>query len=107
MKHRNQEARSYSLLFSRFPDSRTTCPTECPHGRVRVRLVPDFILEVRPYQLTNSTRMGIAFSIVGTSLLIGTPIEGALLHQADGKGYVWHRSIIFCGVRIQMARFGK
>jgi MCP family monocarboxylic acid transporter-like MFS transporter 10 len=41
--------------------------------------------------------MGIAFSIVGVSLLIGTPIEGALLPNRDGK-YVWGNSIIFCAV---------
>lgn len=43
------------------------------------------------------TRMGIAFSIVGVSLLIGTPIEGALLPSRDGR-YVWDNSIIFCAV---------
>ena len=45
--------------------------------------------------------MGIAFSIVGMSLLLGTPIEGALLHMrsADGHGgFLWSKSIIFCGV---------
>jgi hypothetical protein len=41
--------------------------------------------------------MGIAFSIVGVSLLIGTPIEGALLPSRDGR-YVWDNSIIFCAV---------
>ena len=43
--------------------------------------------------------MGIAFSIVGMSLLLGTPIEGALLHMrsADDE-FLWLGSIIFCGV---------
>jgi len=41
--------------------------------------------------------MGIAFSIVGVSLLIGTPIEGALLPSRNGR-YVWDNSIIFCAV---------
>ena len=43
--------------------------------------------------------MGIAFSIVGISLLLGTPIEGALLRirMAD-DGFIWSKSIIFCGV---------
>ena len=43
------------------------------------------------------TRIGFAFSVVGLSLLVGTPIEGALLH-AKGGVYLWHRPIIFCGV---------
>ena len=42
-------------------------------------------------------RMGIAFSIVGVSLLVGTPIEGALL-RLRLDGYEWHRAVIFCGV---------
>ena len=43
--------------------------------------------------------MGIAFSIVGMSLLLGTPIEGALLHMRSADdGFLWLRSIIFCGV---------
>jgi hypothetical protein len=43
--------------------------------------------------------MGIAFSIVGMSLLLGTPIEGALLHMRSADdGYLWVGSIIFCGV---------
>ena len=43
--------------------------------------------------------MGIAFSIVGMSLLLGTPIEGALLHMRSADdGFLWLGSIIFCGV---------
>ena len=50
--------------------------------------------------------MGIAFSIVGISLLLGTPIEGALLHMrsADG-GFLWFGSIIFCGVSLSHSFF--
>jgi len=65
-----------------------------------VSLIPALLAQLSAHMGELGTRMGIAFSIVGTSLLIGTPIEGALLHQADGKGYVWHRSIIFCGVMV-------
>ena len=44
--------------------------------------------------------MGIAFSIVGISLLLGTPIEGALLRMRTADdGFLWFKSIIFCGVR--------
>jgi MCP family monocarboxylic acid transporter-like MFS transporter 10 len=43
--------------------------------------------------------MGIAFSIVGISLLLGTPIEGALLQMRSADdGFLWFGSIIFCGV---------
>jgi hypothetical protein len=43
--------------------------------------------------------MGIAFSIVGISLLLGTPIEGALLRMRSADdGFLWFESIIFCGV---------
>lgn len=41
--------------------------------------------------------MGIAFSAVGSAFLVGTPIEGALLHGMDGS-FVWWRPITFCGV---------
>jgi MFS transporter, MCT family, solute carrier family 16 (monocarboxylic acid transporters), member 10 len=49
--------------------------------------------------MSKSTRMGIAFSIVAISLLLGTPIEGALLHMRSAEdGFLWLGSIIFCGV---------
>jgi hypothetical protein len=38
--------------------------------------------------------MGIAFSIVGVAMLVGTPIEGALL----GNAFKWWKAIVFCGV---------
>ncbi|KAJ7468246.1 major facilitator superfamily domain-containing protein [Mycena galericulata] len=50
------------------------------------------------------TRMGVAFSFVSVSMLIGTPISGALLHSSDGN-YVWFRPIVFCGVRIGTALY--
>lgn len=40
--------------------------------------------------------MGVAFTVVAVSMLIGTPINGALL----GHGFAWSRAIIFCGVRM-------
>jgi MCP family monocarboxylic acid transporter-like MFS transporter 10 len=44
-------------------------------------------------------RMGLAFSIVGFSMLIGTPMEGALLHHRNTLGrFSWDHSIILCGV---------
>lgn len=47
--------------------------------------------------------MGIAFSIVGVSALIGTPIEGALLHLRPA-GYEWYRALIFCGVSASLTQ---
>ncbi|EIW53756.1 MFS general substrate transporter [Trametes versicolor FP-101664 SS1] len=45
-------------------------------------------------------RMGLAFSIVGTSMLVGTPVFGALLDSASAPGSrVWWRAIVFAGVR--------
>jgi MFS transporter, MCT family, solute carrier family 16 (monocarboxylic acid transporters), member 10 len=50
--------------------------------------------------------MGIAFSIVGMSLLLGTPIEGALLRmRAADDGFLWFKSIIFCGVGLSLLFF--
>lgn len=46
-------------------------------------------------------RMGIAFSIVSIAMLIGTPVEGALLGRKDAE-IVWSRSIIFCGVMVTL-----
>ncbi|KJA18709.1 hypothetical protein HYPSUDRAFT_1097662, partial [Hypholoma sublateritium FD-334 SS-4] len=43
------------------------------------------------------TRIGFAFSVVGISLLVGTPIEGALLHESGGL-YLWYKPILFCAV---------
>ena len=52
--------------------------------------------------------MGIAFSIVGMSLLLGTPIEGALLHMRSANdGFLWLGSIIFCGVSLSHSFFIK
>ena len=46
--------------------------------------------------------MGLAFSVVGVSMLVGTPIFGALLNtNASGPGavLVWWRALVFAGVR--------
>ncbi|KAI0824487.1 MFS general substrate transporter [Trametes gibbosa] len=47
-------------------------------------------------------RMGLAFSLVGTSMLVGTPVFGALLDAgpAPGSGRVWWKAIVFAGVCI-------
>ncbi|KAI0653724.1 MFS general substrate transporter [Cubamyces menziesii] len=52
-------------------------------------------------------RMGLAFSLVGTSMLVGTPIFGALLDTEGGAGrtLVWWKAIVFAGVRPLSALF--
>ncbi|KAL1939552.1 hypothetical protein VTO73DRAFT_9863 [Trametes versicolor] len=45
-------------------------------------------------------RMGLAFSIVGTSMLVGTPVFGALLSTTSGGPRVWWRALVFAGVCI-------
>ncbi|OSD00576.1 MFS general substrate transporter [Trametes coccinea BRFM310] len=44
-------------------------------------------------------RMGLAFSLVGTSMLVGTPVFGALLDVGGGEGTerVWWRAVVFAG----------
>ncbi|KAI9069729.1 MFS general substrate transporter [Trametes sanguinea] len=45
-------------------------------------------------------RMGLAFSLVGTSMLVGTPVFGALLDASGGdvKERIWWRAVVFAGV---------
>ncbi|KAI0752945.1 major facilitator superfamily domain-containing protein [Daedaleopsis nitida] len=52
-------------------------------------------------------RMGLAFSLVGVSNLLGTPIFGALLSTGDGRTatgaddpLVWWKALVFAGVCI-------
>lgn len=70
-----------------------------------VSLIPSLLAQLSSHAGEHGTRMGIAFSIVGVSLLIGTPIEGALLPSRDGK-YVWDNSIIFCAVMVLCGAVG-
>ncbi|CDO74353.1 hypothetical protein BN946_scf184582.g2 [Trametes cinnabarina] len=42
-------------------------------------------------------RMGLAFSLVGTSMLVGTPVFGALLDTRGGGERVWWRAVVFAG----------
>ncbi|KAF7342228.1 Riboflavin transporter MCH5 [Mycena venus] len=63
-----------------------------------VSLIPTLIVQSASHCGEHGTRMGVAFSFVSVSMLIGTPISGALLHSADGN-YIWYRPIVFCGVR--------
>ncbi|KAJ7692873.1 major facilitator superfamily domain-containing protein [Mycena rosella] len=64
-----------------------------------VSLVPSLILSTASNCGEHGTRMGVAFSIVSISMLVGTPISGALLNSA-GTDYVWYRPIVFCGITL-------
>ncbi|KAF9472707.1 MFS general substrate transporter [Pholiota conissans] len=70
-----------------------------------VALIPSLLARFSSHPGEHGTRIGIAFSIVGISLLIGTPIEGALLHGEHGL-YVWYRPIVFCGVMAMSGAIG-
>ncbi|KAJ7722850.1 major facilitator superfamily domain-containing protein [Mycena metata] len=64
-----------------------------------VSLIPSLIIQSAAHCGEHGTRMGVAFSLVSVSMLIGTPISGALLHS-DAGNYVWYRAIVFCGIML-------
>ena len=43
--------------------------------------------------------MGLAYTVVAASNLIGNPIAGALLSTSSGGPLTWWRAIVFTGVR--------
>jgi MFS transporter, MCT family, solute carrier family 16 (monocarboxylic acid transporters), member 10 len=47
--------------------------------------------------------MGIAFSVVAIAMLIGTPINGALLAGDQTHEFTWWKAIVFSGVRVPVA----
>ncbi|KAJ7594143.1 major facilitator superfamily domain-containing protein [Mycena floridula] len=63
-------------------------------------LVPSLVGQLSRHVGEMGTRMGVAFTLVGISSLIGTPIEGALLHHNGQTSYTWWKSIVFCGVSV-------
>ncbi|KAJ6597781.1 major facilitator superfamily domain-containing protein [Mycena vulgaris] len=65
-----------------------------------VSLVPALILSTASNGGEHGTRMGVAFSLVSTSMLIGTPVSGALLNSGADGNYVWYRPIVFCGIML-------
>ncbi|KAF8809445.1 MFS general substrate transporter [Phlegmacium glaucopus] len=72
-----------------------------------VSLIPSLLAQLSSHTGEHGTRMGIAFSIVGISLLFGTPIEGALLRMRTADdGFLWFKSIIFCGVTVLCGAVG-
>jgi len=70
-----------------------------------VSLIPSLLAQFSTHPGEQGTRMGIAFSVVGISVLVGTPIEGALI-QTDTGGFAWHRAIIFCGIMVLVGATG-
>lgn len=71
-----------------------------------VSLIPSLLAQLSLHAGEHGTRMGIAFSIVGISLLVGTPLEGGLLRGESGTNYTWYRSIIFCGAAVLIGAVG-
>ncbi|KAJ6562335.1 major facilitator superfamily domain-containing protein, partial [Mycena capillaripes] len=63
-----------------------------------VSLIPTLIVQSASHRGEHGTRMGVAFSIVSMSMLVGTPISGALLHSTDN--YMWYKAIVFCGIML-------
>ena len=47
-----------------------------------------------------SVKMGLAYTVVAASNLIGNPIAGALLSTSTGGPLTWWRAIVFTGVRL-------
>ncbi|KAF8880778.1 major facilitator superfamily domain-containing protein [Infundibulicybe gibba] len=70
-----------------------------------VSLIPSLLAQLSTHMGEQGTRMGIAFSIVGVALLVGTPIEGALLRSSTG-GFIWYKPIVFCGVMTMCGAIG-
>ncbi|KAF8878805.1 MFS general substrate transporter [Gymnopilus junonius] len=70
-----------------------------------ISLIPSLLAQLCNHAKEQGTRMGIAFSIVGISMLVGTPIEGSLL-KSDAGHFAWSRSIIFCGTMIFCGAIG-
>ena len=52
-----------------------------------------------------SVKMGLAYTVVAASNLIGNPIAGALLSTSTGGPRTWWRAIVFTGVRLVPPRF--
>lgn len=59
-----------------------------------VSLIPNLLACLARNISEIGVRMGVAFSVVGIAMLVGTPIDGALL----GPKYQWWKVIVFCGI---------
>ncbi|RPD55506.1 MFS general substrate transporter [Lentinus tigrinus ALCF2SS1-7] len=65
-----------------------------------VSLIPPMLGLLSPDLSELGLRMGLAFSLVGISMLVGTPIFGALLGTGGSAGgpLVWWKALVFAGV---------
>ncbi|TBU21908.1 MFS general substrate transporter [Dichomitus squalens] len=69
-----------------------------------VSLVPPLLGMLCTNHSELGLRMGLAFSVVGVSMLIGTPIFGVLLNtDTSGVVLVWWKALVFAGVRHTLA----
>ncbi|KAL0946319.1 hypothetical protein HGRIS_012559 [Hohenbuehelia grisea] len=64
-----------------------------------VSLIPALLGQLSSHVGELGLRMGAAFSVVAVAMLIGVPIDGALLTH-DGERLIWSRSIVFCSTMI-------
>ncbi|KAG7095538.1 hypothetical protein E1B28_006276 [Marasmius oreades] len=69
-------------------------------------LIPSIIAQLSKNSGQPGLRMGFAFTNVGFCMLLGTPIEGALLHGTSARGFVWTRTVIFSGVMVLSGAIG-
>ncbi|EGO00981.1 hypothetical protein SERLA73DRAFT_105481 [Serpula lacrymans var. lacrymans S7.3] len=61
-----------------------------------VSLIPSLLATLCRHMGEIGIRIGIAFSVVAVAMLIGTPVNGAIL----GRAYSWNSAIIFSGICI-------
>jgi len=61
-----------------------------------VSLIPSLLATLCRHMGEIGIRIGIAFSVVAVAMLIGTPVNGAIL----GRVYTWTSAIIFSGICI-------
>ncbi|KIK63783.1 hypothetical protein GYMLUDRAFT_40856 [Collybiopsis luxurians FD-317 M1] len=72
-----------------------------------ISLIPSIIGLLSRQSGQPGLRMGFAFTSVGFWMLIGTPIEGALLHPPGSNGsLVWLPCIIFSAISVVCGAFG-
>ncbi|KAJ3821942.1 major facilitator superfamily domain-containing protein [Lentinula raphanica] len=72
-----------------------------------ISLIPSIIGQLSRQSGQPGLRMGFAFTSVGFWILIGTPIEGALLHLpgSDG-GFMWSPCIFFSAIAVACGAVG-
>ncbi|KAK7449285.1 hypothetical protein VKT23_013428 [Stygiomarasmius scandens] len=71
-------------------------------------LIPSIIGQLSKYSTQPGLRMGFAFTNVGVWMLVGAPIEGALLHPDPSTPglFYWSRCIVFSAVMVICGALG-